>query len=276
MFSGIIFNPTPHFPFRNITYTHDTQQTAALSFSPQYYDDERENLVMNMFGSKYSIRFASIPTKVFTKNYGQVFLRMYHSDEVYFKNKKGISSYDKSGFLHEIKDIKEKDLIQTQLKEEQDSILRILILEKVAVIKKIRKDLLDQPIIGTKISNEKIVLDTIYWKNQKDSIRNFWRSKIKDAKKDKVINIKNAMSDLNEIKIDDIPYNDSLSCKFYIHPNLGERGMLCFFPIKNIADGEHILEIDRKEYSKSSRFNNNPIYVDTTHIKIPFYIYKDF
>ena len=275
-FSGIIFNPTPHFPFRNIIHAHDARQTADLSFYLQHYDDERENLEVNMFGSKYSIKNASIPSKVFTKNYGQVFLRMYHEDEIYLEKKKGISSYDKNGFLHQIRDRKEKDLIQTQLKEEQDSILRIHILEKVAVIKKIRKNLLDEPILGTKIVDEEIVLDKTYWKNQKDSIRQVWSNKIKKAKKDKAYNIRDAMLELNEVSIDDIPYNDSLSCKFYIHPNLKERGLLCFFPLKNLKDGEHIMNIERMEYRESRRFRRDTILADTSHIAIPFYIYKDF
>jgi len=276
MFSGIIFNPTPYFPFRNIAYSHDTKETSILSFSPQYYDDEREDLKQNMFGSKYAIKNASLPSKIFTKNYAEVFLRMYHRDENYFENKKGISSYDKNGFLHEIKDTKEKDLVQNKLKENQDSILRIHILEKVAVIKKIRKGLLDQPILGTKMLNEEIVLDTVYWQKQKNRIRKVWNKKIKKAKSEKIYNIRDAMLELHEVKIDDIPYNDSLSCKFYIHPNLGERGLLCFFPIKNMEDGEHLMEIERKVYSHRRRFSRDTIMIDTTHINIPFYIYKDF
>jgi len=271
-FSGIIFNPTPYFPFRDVTHSHDYKETAIESFSLQNYDDERKNLKQNFFGSKYSIKYASLPSKVFTKNYGQVFLRMYHRDENYFENKKGISSYDKNGFLHEIGDKKEKDLIQHQLKEKGDSILKIHILEKVDIIKKLRKNLLEQPVLGTKILNDTIVLDTIYWRNQKDSIRQVWNDKIKKARKDKIYNIKNAMLEINEVSIDNVPYNDSLSCKFYIHPNLGERGLLCFFPLKNIEDGEHTMEINRKTYS--SRRNSS--YVDTTNIIIPFYIYKDF
>ena len=275
MFSGIIFNPTPYFPFRDITYSHDTKEISSLSFSLRHYDDERKNLKQNMFGSKYSIKYASLPSKVFEKNYGQVFLRMYHKDEVYFENKKGISSYDKNGLLHDIKDTQEKDLVQTQLKEKRDSFLKIHILEKVDVIKKIRKDLLDQPSLGTKILDEKIVLDTIYWKNQKDSIRQVWKSKIQKAKSEKIYNIRDAMLELNEVTIDNIAYNDSLSCKFYIHPNLGERGLLCFFPLKNIEDGEHIMDIERKVYRESRRSGRDTILFNTSHTIIPFYIYKD-
>ena len=276
-FSGIIFNPSLHFPFRSETFTHDTVETAALSFAPIYYDDERAHLRRDLFGSKYGINRISLPSKIITKNYGQVFLRMYHKDQIYFENKKGISSYDKKGFLHDTRggSNKEEDLIQTTIKSERDSVIKLHILEKVAVIKKMRNGLLTQQILGTKMMDENIVLDTLFWKNKRDSIKQVWDKKIKKAKGEKVSNIRDAMLELNEITIDDIPYNDSLSCKFYIHPSLGERGLLCFFPTKNLQDGPHLMELERKVFTNRIRLNKDNIEVDTIQRIIPFYIYKD-
>lgn len=276
-FSGIIFNPTPHFPFRSEDHRHDVEQTAKLTISAHKYDDEREQLVRNIFGSKYAINRVSIPSKIFTKNYGQVFIRMYKRDENYFEKFKGISAYDKDGFLHSMRNSKNlaKDSIQTQLESQRDSFLKIHILEKVAIIKKLRKDSLFEQVIGTKILNDNIVLDTLYWKNQKDSIRNDYSARIKKAKEEKVYNIRDAMLEMNNVFIDEIPFNDSMSCKFYIHPNLGERGLLCFFPIKNIDDGEHLMEVERYSYRNRRRLGRDTILVDTFTTMIPFYIYKD-
>ena len=282
-FSGLIFNPTLHFPFRNQDYHHDIDQTASLSFSPIYYDDEREKLPKGFFGNREVIKTASIPSKVITKNYGELFLRIYHDDQIYFENKKGISPYDSKGFLHKIRGSnknREKDKTQTQLKETRDSILRLHILDKVTIIKQLRKDSLVTPISGMKILNAKTVLDTSYWKNQRDSIEDAWEDKIKKAKIEKIYNIKDAFLELNTVSIDNIPYNDSLSCKFYLHPNLGERGLLCFYPTKNLDEGEHLLKIEREYYSTTTKISGDAaiediIDSDTTVRVIPFYIYKD-
>ena len=281
-FSGLIFNPTLHFPFRSENYQHDFDETISLSFSPLYYDDERNQMRKNFFGSKHSINKVSIPSKVITENYSQLFLRVYHRDEIYFEEKKGISPYDKKGFLHSFRSNrynKEKDKAQTKIEAERDSILKLHILEKVAIIKQLRKDSLTAPTFGTKSLNERTVLDTTYWKNQRDSIEAAWEVKIKKSKVEKVYNIKDAILDLNTVTIDDIPYNDSLSCKFYIHPNLGERGLLCFYSTKNLDDGEHILKVNRKSYYTSTNISGKAIKdnirLDSTLQVIPFYVYKD-
>lgn len=282
-FTGLIFNPTPHFPFRNQSHRHDVDQTAKLSITPVYYDEERAQLKKNIFGSKRAIRTVSIPSKVITENYSQLFLRIYQRDEDYFEKKKGISAYDKKGILYRFRSEeknREEDEIQEGLKTLRDSILRIHILEKVAIIKQLRKDSLTSLTLGTKMLDEKIVLDTSYWKGQRDSIEAAWEVKIKKAKEEKVYNIKDAILDLNKVSIDDIPYNDSLSCKFYIHPNLGERGLLCFFSTKSLNDGEHLLKVKRKDFRWNTSISLDTIetqtnIVDSTIKIVPFYIYKD-
>ena len=281
-FTGLIFNPTLHFPFRNQNHLHDVDETMSFSIRPVYYDDERVKIPDSFFGTKQAINTVSIPSKVITENYGQLFLRIYHRDEVYFEDKKGISPYDSKGFLHEImgkNKINAKDKIQTNLKSIRDSILKLHILEKVAIIKQLRKDSLAAPTFGTKILNEKTVLDTSYWKAQRDSIEEAWDVKIKKAKAEKIYNIKNAALELNEISIDDIPYNDSLNCKFYIHPNLGERGLLCFFSTRALSEGEHILKVNRKNYYTNTSISTdtieNKIRLDSVEKVLPFFIYKD-
>jgi len=282
-FTGLIFNPTPHFPFRNQNHPHDVDQSGKLSITPVYYDEERTLLKKNIFGSKRAIKTVSIPSKVITENYSQLFLRIYHRDEDYFEKKKGISAYDKKGILYAFRSDEknnEKDKIQTNIKTLRDSILRLHILEKVTIIKQLRKDSLTNLTLGTKMLDEKIVLDTAYWKNQRDSIEAAWEVKIEKAKKEKVYNIKDAILELNTVSIDDIPYNDSLSCKFYIHPNLGERGLLCFFSTKSLNDGEHLLKVKRKDFRtvtsiSSDTIETERIDIDSSMKVVPFYIYKD-
>ncbi len=101
----------------------------------------------------------------------------------------------------------------------------------------------------------------------RDSIRKYWKKYKNDYVKGKILSIKNALMDVNQIYIDDIPYQDQLSCKLYTHPNLGEKGIQCYFPTDSLADGEHMLRWERTIY--------NPHKLDSTHIikrSIPFWI----
>ena len=111
---------------------------------------------------------------------------------------------------------------------------------------------------------------TEQWQIKEDSIRTFWNQKIEEAKEAKVLNIKDAMLDVNKISIDGQPYNEYLSCKFYVHPNMNEKGLLCFFPVDSLAEGEHILTLNRTYYSTS--YSDS---LKTTTINIPFWKMKN-
>jgi len=74
------------------------------------------------------------------------------------------------------------------------------------------------------------------------------------------------MLDANEILIDGISYTDSLKCKFYMHPNMSEKGLLCYFPTDSIDKGEHLLTLLNKTYSEMARDS-----INTKVIHIPFW-----
>jgi len=55
-----------------------------------------------------------------------------------------------------------------------------------------------------------------------------------------------AYKSIFDIAIDSIDYNDSLVGRYYIHPNMGEKGLICRLPISSLAPGEHVLTLKRK------------------------------
>ena len=102
-----------------------------------------------------------------------------------------------------------------------------------------------------------------------DSIETYWENYRNNYVNGKILAIKNAMMDANQIYIDDISYQDKITCKLYTHPNLKEKGILCYFPTDSLTNGEHILRWERKNF--------NPHKLDSINIikrSIPFWIYS--
>jgi len=116
-----------------------------------------------------------------------------------------------------------------------------------------------------------IILDTLFWQQQRDSIEMSWKVKIDNAKLEKGISLYDAMLEINQVKIDDILYNDSLTCRFYLHPNLGERGLNCYLSTKYLEDGAHLIELERKVF----RIRQGDTTEQELKYQIPFFVFKD-
>lgn len=80
-----------------------------------------------------------------------------------------------------------------------------------------------------------------------------------------LIAIKKAIKSSMQLLIDNQAIDKELiDCNFFIHPNAGEKGMLCFFPI-TIKNGKHQLE-----YRKLIRAKSETPKIDTISFSIPF------
>jgi len=105
---------------------------------------------------------------------------------------------------------------------------------------------------------------------ERDSVRKYWKKYRDDYVNGKILAIKNALMEANQIYIDGIPYQDRITCKFYTHPNLKEKGIQCYFPTDSLTDGEHILHWERSNY--------NPHKLDSIEItkrSVPFWIISE-
>jgi len=65
------------------------------------------------------------------------------------------------------------------------------------------------------------------------------------------------------MKIDSLEITDNLDCSYFIHPNMGEAGMLCYFPLSSFENGKHQIDI-RMEHAYG---NGRSWY---TNFKFPF------
>lgn len=50
------------------------------------------------------------------------------------------------------------------------------------------------------------------------------------------------------MKIDSVAMTADLDCSYFIHPNMGEAGMLCYFPLTPYETGKHLIDIRIQHY----------------------------
>jgi len=93
------------------------------------------------------------------------------------------------------------------------------------------------------------------WKHLKDSLIEVTGNAEKYLSRQKEERQLTAHVQIFEVYIDSIPYLDSLTCRYFLHPNMGEKGLLCRLPLGSLETGEHILELKRKSHHKTA---NNP------------------
>jgi len=67
------------------------------------------------------------------------------------------------------------------------------------------------------------------------------------------------------MKIDSVEVVNNLDCSYFIHPNMGEAGMLCYFPLSAYENGRHQVDI-RMEHAYG---NGNSWY---TYLNFPFVV----
>ena len=66
-----------------------------------------------------------------------------------------------------------------------------------------------------------------------------------DYIKQKSSKIKTSFQNLHAISLNNVPITENLECKYYIHPNMLEKGLLCYINIDTIGYGSHTLSFSR-------------------------------
>ena len=256
---NFILEANPHFP----------EQSGNENFISKHvvisnnYDDLREKNLAISNSSRKRIRMISLSNYEITSNYASVFIRQAGVDEKLLSEKYGITPYRKSGLRHTIFKGKIADSTILNLENQKSTALLKLIKQR----REIKKDSskftkgLNTGKYNKNISN----LDD-YMKYRRDSIIKVWNKRIENENGKKLVQIKSALLNANQIFIDGVSYNDSLKCKFYTHPNMNEKGLLCYFPTDSINKGEHLLTLKFKTYRKEAIDS-----IDIHTVQIPFW-----
>ncbi len=213
----------------------------------KYYDDLRNEHTQNnsnLFSKEELIQTVSLKNFEIREDMSSIFLSINSSEAKFYEKYKGLTPFLKSGVRHKWFPKFEKDSMQLALKARQKKEM-----SKFRAYRTKRKDNFDKAI----------------WDRKRDSLGVAQEQAEKDFFVNKLNAVKESTKEIFTIRIDGTEYNDSLTCKFFIHPNKGEKGMLCYFPTGSLDHGEHMMQVTKKRYS--SRENDSLRY---RHYYLPF------
>lgn len=215
---------------------------------------------------KSRIIIASLDKYELSGSYGKIFLKYLRNDnKMIARQHPEFAKYKETGINHRMFfDGEVDDPIIEELKTQELSEIRYML--------KVVRDQEDE-IDSTQTSQFGHLYDE-YNSNTTDDIsglRSRIRSKYIDQRnnhaKTRIKKSKEIILSNYKMWIDDISFNDSLQCSFYTHPNLHERGLLCYFPLKSMEVGPHLIHL-RKAYDDDDCIDDCP-----EHIKnMPFRI----
>ncbi|MCF6347112.1 MAG: hypothetical protein L3J20_02275 [Flavobacteriaceae bacterium] len=265
---NFILEANPHFPKIKRQFKGDNLISKHIVISNNYDDLREKNLAISN-SSRKRIRVISLSNYEVTNNYASVFIRQAGIDEELLSNKYNITPYRKSGLRHNLFKGKVRDSAILNLENLKSTALLKLIKQHRAI----KKDSLNSKLKSNFMKrfnaskDDKSILNLDdYMRYERDSMRKVWNRRIEKEKEKKLLQIQLSLLDANQILIDGVSYNDSLKCKFYIHPNMNEKGLLCYFPTDSINKGEHLLTLNYKIYDKKAK---DSIIIRT--VNIPFW-----
>jgi len=253
---NFVLEANPFFPGIK-TKTNKLNRTSKYILDWNNYSDLREKHISISGDHRRSIYFLSLSNYKITGSYASVFLKQLGSDEKLLTKKYNITPYRKSGLRN--------TLLGSTV---TDSLIANLIKKKNKELLSIKKERRKIKKKGLKITENKKKYDDLTLK--RETVRLQWKKKIEKAEENKILRIRNALMDMNKISIDGLTYNDKLSCKFYVNPNLNEKGLLCDFLIDSLSKGEHLLTLERTKYSPLKKDS-----IEIVTLNLPFWILKD-
>jgi hypothetical protein len=268
----IDFYSYPYFP----NY-HSNNESEKFIYEHHYYDDERilaQERKRSIFRGKHAIIGVSLPSIELSGNYNRFFIRSYPSDAKWIKKNKKITPYHEEGLVIQGWNNQKKNSFLSNLDSLESAQKVVLLNERFSLRKKINAKEITAVQAGIIDNNGKLEIDEQFWKEKEDSIKQIWWDKKMNYNIDRVKKLNNSLLELTTIKIDGIDFKDSCDCKMYIHPNMGEKGLRCYFPMKSLKEGAHLLHVNRKFFSEKKNSEMEEYYRD---YYIPFYkIIKDY
>ena len=244
---AIYLRSSPYFPDLNFddNVANVVRETSVL---PYTYDNLRiQEYEKSTRIKRERINVFSLNADVIEKPFGTVFIAYRESDERYLGEILGIQPIFKTGLRHPLFKSAIKDSLAQKIKDGRSEELKVFYADR-------RKNRTEN--------------DTINWDLQEEEIMDKWKDSLISFNNNKIQTIKDSLQGLVDIQIDKINYNDSLSCKFYTHPNLGEKGLLCYFPTRHLSDGEHLMELRRRVF-------NRDLTSTTWYYPVPFWVYLE-
>jgi len=216
---------------------------------------------------KKKISYASLGKFENDEDYGKLFLEYRENDDELIKLKYGIKyGYRTKGFRHDIMSDRNitKDSNVVALEEERVDLIKLM----RQVVRKVRKGP-DQEL--KERFEEKFEYFSSKSKEDESELRGEimreYNARIFSYNQQRLQDIMNAQKSFNQVLINGAVWNDSLECKYFTHPNMHERGLLCYFPTRSLKAGSHMLNIERMYFNDNSKDS-----ISTRRLVLPFRI----
>ncbi len=268
-FVSIIF-PSVGINTYNYTPSFDVEETynfeiSAASFNYIYYDDLRDKHTKNNNDNR-DIKINSVTLDTYEYS-DQAFAKIFFQDSrneeatftkrfpklVPFSNKGLYSIFNSKDRENETIDSlrkmesQEKKFMKKIVRGQEDKLTKI---EKSTFGNKLatyrQKERKDEKTLNAKIHEEYVIKRIKHYR--------YYLAEILAAKKSMIT-----------MKVDSVEITDVLDCSYFIHPNMGEAGMLCYFPLSPYENGKHQIDIRIKH-----AYGNGRSWY--TRLKFPFVI----
>jgi len=264
---GFYLENTEFFPSED-SIGKDYYRSSSEIIKNHYFDDLRYQDYHHQEDiRRRAIKEFSMASSEIFHSSGKIFFPFIQEDPNLLKYKYQINPLNENGLQHVFFDYLVEDTLLTNIRTAESAAILNVRKEERAALENAADGMsygFNNERYGEK---EKIPTNKNKYEVSRDSIRAYWKKTRDNYVEGKIMSIKNALMDANQIFIDDVPYQDKLSCKLATHPNLNERGIRCYFSTDSLSNGEHILRWERKTY--------NPHKLDSIKIikrSIPFWV----
>ncbi len=227
------------------------------SINWRYYDDERDKH-LNTFKKdgdrilKEKISFISLESYEIEGPLMKLFLEYRRDDDELLTNAdKSLSLFRSKGLRHKLMTNSIKDAGIKKL----DSLERTELDLLRKIVRQGQKEVDGNPKLVKSFQD----IEKENYQIKRSEIKDTYREYRRQYMENKLISIKAELKNLYTIELDQEIVDEKLECEFYIHPNLHERGLLCYLNVDSLNVGKHSLRVWKKN-SKG----------ESTHRVVPF------
>ena len=241
-------------------------EKTVTSIYHRYYDDERLAFMKTFARDsenppKEKILYASIPSYEVAQGENLKLFIEYREDD-----EERISSAYK-----EFKNFRPKELEFNRFwkSREIDDEESEIIIEKVRELRFMRQAVRGKEFKGDSEEERSIYDEYVNYTiddidKLESQITSVYNKKVEAYRTKKLREIIKGFMTFNIVRIDGEVVNDQLECKYYVHPNMHERGVRCYYPTDSLTIGEHLLTLDKENCEKCNG----------TAAKIPFRVIR--
>lgn len=228
---------------------------ARYTINPFYYDDLRQEQIDNSQKHK-EIYYASLGNYENEGDFLKVFLRFKTRDEDLLEAmeiKHAPFSFSGLRFKGIFKKYLRPDILRDSIILEKSK--ERLVMKKVAKGLALNPDEIDSNYIKTYSDTP---VDSI--KNYLEKIENKWQPELDQRDYSRYEEIIDAYKQIHQFTIDSLDLTPK-NCYFFTHPNLNEKGVICYLDIKQLPEGPHELIIDRKIMTRETVLGERKLFI---------------